>query len=79
MSAAVVERLASTVRELPEPLQLRVLEFAQALSAPRSEGIPGRDLLRFAGRLKPEVVDRMAAVIETECERVDPDEWRVPA
>lgn len=36
------------------------------------KGVPGRDLLRFAGTLDPVSVREMREAIEEECEGVDP-------
>ena len=38
-------------------------------------GTPGVDLLQFAGRLDPISSREMREVIESECERVDADQW----
>jgi hypothetical protein len=47
---------------------------ADELTAAVPQGIPGRELLRFAGTIPAEDLDEMARVIEEECERTDPDE-----
>ena len=38
-------------------------------------GVPGRDLLRFAGIWTAEEADEVRRAIEEECEKVDPDAW----
>ncbi|MEX2375083.1 MAG: hypothetical protein WD942_05785 [Dehalococcoidia bacterium] len=55
--------------------QHRVLEFVRTIRAARPRGTPGSDLIRFAGVLSTEEADRMMAVIEDGCERVDADGW----
>jgi hypothetical protein len=42
-------------------------------AAPR--GVPGRDLLRFAGTIDAESARAMEEAIEEGCERVDLEEW----
>jgi len=42
-------------------------------AAPR--GVPGRDLLRFAGTIDAESAREMEEAIEDGCERIDPEEW----
>ncbi len=37
------------------------------------------DLLRFAGSISKDDLAKMKAVIEEDCERIDPDEWQIPA
>ena len=68
------EELMARLEELPEAGQRKVLEFARSLS-PVPRGVPGRDLLRFAGVLDEQSAKEMSAAIEAGCERVDPDEW----
>jgi uncharacterized protein (TIGR02246 family) len=38
-------------------------------------GVPGRDLLRFAGTIDAESAREMEEAIEDGCERIDPEEW----
>jgi hypothetical protein len=45
----------------------------QAISTPK--GIPGVQLLRFAGSIPPEDVTEMKEAIEQGCERADDCEW----
>jgi hypothetical protein len=64
-------------RELFEKLdaaqQQRVLEFVRSLSEP--QGVPGSSLLRFAGMIPLDDLEKMAQAIEEDCERIDPSEW----
>lgn len=52
--------------------QRRVLEFTTSLIRPR--GTPGHVLLKYAGSIPPDDLDRMEQAIE-DCESIDPDEW----
>jgi hypothetical protein len=53
--------------------RLLIEEYVKALDAGR--GVPGHALLRFAGTIPVDVLQRMEQVIEEECERIDHDEW----
>jgi hypothetical protein len=63
----VIERL----KTLPDELQRRALEFTRALARSALHGVPGRQLLRFAGAIPPDDVQRMREAIEQGCEQVD--------
>lgn len=39
------------------------------------QGVPGRQLLHFAGMIEADDLDAMQHAIESECERIDADEW----
>ena len=60
---------------LPYELQRRVLDFARALTLSEPKGIPGKQLLHFAGMIQPDDLQAMAQAIEAGCERIDLDEW----
>ncbi len=55
--------------------QQRLVDFAEALDVSTPRGVPGKDLLRFAGILPDEDAEEMMKIIEEGCERVDYDEW----
>jgi hypothetical protein len=38
-------------------------------------GLPGEEMLRFAGTISRDDLDQMERIIEEECERIDPEEW----
>jgi len=67
----IIERLDA----LPYELQRRVLDFARALTLSEPKGIPGKQLLHFAGMIQPDDLQAMAQAIEAGCERIDLDEW----
>lgn len=54
--------------------QRRVLEFAQILSA-TPKGVPGRNLISFAGAFDTDDLAAMKQAIEEGCEQVYVDEW----
>ncbi|MBI5529808.1 MAG: hypothetical protein HY897_26080 [Deltaproteobacteria bacterium] len=70
VSSVLVEQL----RKLGPQQQRRVLDFARALVETGSRGVPGRDLLGFAGAISPAEADAMNRAVEEACEKVS-DEW----
>ncbi len=75
MSDALRDQILEQVDILPLEERRRVLDFARALAASAPSGVPGKDLLRFAGMFDVHDARRIAEAIEDGCERVDPDEW----
>ena len=75
MASSITSEIVKQLRILPDNLQRQVLEFMQSLRDPREHGVPGRQLLRFAGVIAPHDLECMRQAIETECERVDLSEW----
>jgi hypothetical protein len=58
------------------PDQLRgVLEFTRTLAEQRPAGVPGKELLRFAGTIDAEDLSAMAKAIEEGCEKADLNDW----
>ena len=75
MNTMVVDEIIEQLKSLPYELQWRVLEFARALALSVPRGVPGHRLLRFAGVIPPDDVQRMREAIEQGCEQVDVSEW----
>ena len=75
MRTPLIEKVVRHLETLPYESQRRVLEFAEALALSTPRGVPGRTLLRFAGSISPDDVERMRQAIEQGCEQVDADEW----
>jgi len=75
MDTPIVEEVLEQLKALPQELQWRVLKFTRALAQPTPRGIPGRQLLRFAGAIPLDDVRLMREAIERGCEQVDTDEW----
>lgn len=63
-----VHRTADAERE-------RVLNRIRAQRSVAPPGVPGRELLQFAGTIPEESLQQMEQVIEEECERVDYEGW----
>ena len=68
----LVEQIIHAVMRLTPDAQQKVLDFTSALM-PR--GVPGKELLRFAGTIPADDLERMTRAIEAECERIDANEW----
>ena len=73
MSSAVVTKVVEQLETLPDALQQQVL--VQMLRAVVRSGIPGKQLLRFAGAISLSDLQLMEQAIEGGCERVDPNGW----
>ena len=72
---AIVEKLIKQMNALPSNLQQQVLDYVQALRASTHLGVSGSQLLRFAGAIPSEEIDRLRQAIEEGCEQVEPYEW----
>lgn len=75
MDTPILNRLIEELKAMPEDLQYRVLEFAQTLVGSQIHGVPGKQLLNFAGTISPNDIQLMHEAIEQGCEQVDIDEW----
>ncbi len=75
MRTPLIEKVVRHLETLPYESQRRVLEFTEALTISTPRGVSGCTLLRFAGSIPPDDVERMRQAIEQGCEQVDADEW----
>jgi len=75
MGTSIVDKVVEQLKVLPQEFQWRMLEFTRALALSAILGIPGKQLLRFAGAIPPEEVRTIREAIEQGCERVDANEW----
>ncbi len=73
MNESVISTVIEQMLVLPDDAQRQVLEFLQNLRA--SRGLPGKHLLKFAGRIEADDLKQMQHATESDCERVDSDEW----
>lgn len=74
MDISVIDKVIEQLKDLPQELQWRVLEFTRALAVSTPHGVAGAQLLQFAGSIPLNDVKAMQQAIEQGCERVD-DEW----
>lgn len=75
MNTVVIEKVVEHLKSLPYELQWRVLEFARALALSAPRGVPGYQLLRFAGAISLGDVGQMRRAIGQGCEQVDVNGW----
>lgn len=75
MEASLVEQVVEQLKTLSYELQRRVLEFTRALALSTPHGVPGQQLLRFAGTITSDDAQLMGEAIEQGCEQVDANEW----
>ncbi len=75
MKNGLAEKMLAEFTRLPGDDQRRVLEFARALAIAKRVGVPGKNLLRFAGAIPKKDLEQMKAAIEEGCERIDADGW----
>ena len=75
MSTLIVDKVIEQLKVLPYELQWRVFEFTRALVVSIPHGVPGRQLLRFAGAIPLDDLQLMRLAIEQGCERIDANEW----
>ncbi len=64
MSRNLQSEIGQKLRVLPPEEQRLVLDFARALAVSKIQGVPGKQLLRFAGTIPSEDLQRMKAAIE---------------
>lgn len=71
--ATIKQEIVRQLDHMSPELQIRVLDFAQALVQHR--GVPGKQLLRFAGSMEADDVKAMIQAVEEGCEQVEISEW----
>jgi hypothetical protein len=62
------------ISKLDPEQQRKVLDFARALELITPHGVPGKQILHFAGAIKLDDLDLMSKAIEEGCENVDSSE-----
>lgn len=75
MDISVIDKVIEQLKDLPQELQWRVLEFTRSLTVSTPHGIAGVQLLSFAGTIPLSDVKAMQLAIEQGCEQVDAHEW----
>lgn len=59
MNTPIIDKVVEQLKDLPQELQWRVLEFTRTLAIPTPKGVPGQQLLRFSGIISPDDAQRM--------------------
>ena len=77
LDPAIQGELLSYLGQMPADDQARVVDFARTLATvpKRKKGVPGKELLRFAGTIPHEDLEEMKRAIEEGCEQIDLNEW----
>ena len=73
--SSIKQQIVAKVQLLSTDQQRRVLDFARTLGAPLPKGVPGKELLRFAGAIPKDDLKMMAEAIDEGCETVDAHDW----
>ncbi len=71
-TSSLEQEIIEQIGRLDVERQRQVLKFIRGLTRP--QGVSGRSLLAFAGRISPDDLRQMEEAI-AECETIDPDEW----
>jgi hypothetical protein len=69
MNSYIIEKVIDQLNDMPREMQWRVLEFTRALNNSTPRGIPGQQLLSFAGVIPQDDVRVMNEVLERNFER----------
>ena len=75
MTTSSSDQIIQQLNIIPQDLQYQVLEFARNLTKSKIKGVPGKELLKFAGSIPKEDLQLMSEAIKQDCEKVDFDEW----
>ncbi len=75
MKESVIPTVIEQLLVLPDDLQKQVLEFVQTLRATLQCGMPGKQLLQFAGMIPVDDLRCMQQAIEADCRQVNENEW----
>jgi len=76
MNTSIIDEVYERMKAMPPNLQQKVLEFTQNLAdLTTMQGVPGSQLLRFAGTIPLDDLKLMSEAINQDCEQVDIDEW----
>mgnify|MGYP000947725973 CR=1 FL=1 len=69
------QEISSHLHKLTPEQQMRVLAFVRTLSEEKPSGVPGSDLLKFAGAIDLEDLQEMEKAITEGCEQVNLNDW----
>ncbi|WP_026735367.1 hypothetical protein [Fischerella sp. PCC 9605] len=75
MNTSILDKVIEQLKVMPEDLQSQVLEFARTLAGTKIQGVPGCQLIRFAGVIPPDDIQLIREAIEKDCEQIDINEW----
>ncbi len=72
---SLADKVVEQLKTLPYEMQWRVYEFTRALAVSVPRGVPGTQLLRFAGAIPVDDLQIIRQAIQVGCERIDANEW----
>jgi len=75
LNVTVKKQIINQMGLLDYEHQKRVLDFARTLVVTCPKGVPGKQLLSFAGTIPVADLKTMEHAIEDTCEKVDLNEW----
>jgi hypothetical protein len=75
MENPVIARVLERMEWLPTDLQQLVLDFVQTLQTSAQQGLPGKEMLQFAGAIPADDIGHMRRVVTVACEQVPVNEW----
>ncbi|MFB2970027.1 hypothetical protein ACE1CD_13710 [Aerosakkonema sp. BLCC-F183] len=71
----IEKEIFTQLNKLSDEQQQQVLDFARFLAMKNPVGVPGKELLQFAGTISHEDAKIMLEAIEEGCGQVDLNEW----
>jgi hypothetical protein len=75
MSLSIINQVIEQLSKMPQPLQNKVLHFAQQINQVRIQGVPGQTLVRYANSIPSDDIILMQSAIDQDCSQIDLDEW----
>lgn len=75
LNPSIEKEIISQLGKLPPEKQQQVLHFVRALTTAKPLGVPGKDLLRFAGAIAASDLQLMSQAIEEDCEKINSNDW----
>jgi hypothetical protein len=75
VNPSLQEEILNHLTKMDEERQKRVLEYVRFLDKDIPIGVPGKNLLKFAGTIDKSDLLIMAQTIEEGCEQVNFNEW----
>ena len=66
--SSIAQEILDEIHKLGKGQQAEVLEFVRSLTRSAMAGVPGKTLLRFAGTIDREDLDKMTETIQADCE-----------
>ncbi|AFY71367.1 hypothetical protein Pse7367_3119 [Thalassoporum mexicanum PCC 7367] len=72
---STIDLVVEQLRDLPEPLQKQVLDYARLLADQKGKSTSGQNLLPLVGSIPDDDLQLMKEAIEQDCERIDFNKW----